>query len=55
MLSKNLDNKKYGPKLVFFNEKDWEDSDDFLYKKIDSAEQILALFNASAANICRYV
>ena len=29
MLSKNVNNKKYAPKLVFYNEKNKKDSDDF--------------------------
>ena len=29
MLSKNVNNKKCAPKLVFFNEKNEKDSDDF--------------------------
>ena len=46
MLSKNVNNKKYAPKLVFFNEKKIEkDSYDFWHRKIDFASQILALFD----------
>ena len=41
MLSKYLNDKKYAPKLIFFNEKKIEkDSDDF-----DFQSQILALFD----------
>ena len=29
MLSKNVNNKKCAPKLIFFNEKKEKDSDDF--------------------------
>ena len=29
MLSKNVNNKKYAPKLVFFNERNDKDQDDF--------------------------
>ena len=35
MLSKNVNNKKCAPKLIFFNEKKIEkDSDNFLYRKL---------------------
>ena len=34
MLSKNVNNKKFAPKLIFFNEKIEKDSDDFLNRKI---------------------
>jgi hypothetical protein len=41
MLSKKVNNKKYAPRLVFFNvKKDW---DDFWNKKIDFENPILAL------------
>ena len=51
MLSKNLNNKKCAPKLIFFNEKKIEkDSDDFWYRKLTLKVRRLddfALFDTS--------
>ena len=46
MLSKNVNNKKCAPKLIFFNEKKIE-KDSEIFLKIDFKNQILALFDAS--------
>ena len=45
MLSKNVNNKKCAPKLVFFNEKYWERFQWFLTPKIDFEIEILALLD----------
>jgi hypothetical protein len=47
MVSKNENNKKCAPKLVFFNVKDWEIFQWFLTLKIDFESQIQALFDTS--------
>ena len=51
MLSKNVNNKKYAPKLIFFNEKKIEkDSDNFWYRKLTLKVKRLgdfALFDTS--------
>ena len=48
MLSKNVNNKKCAPNLIFFNEKKIEkDSDNIWQKKIDFECQILVLLTPS--------
>ena len=49
MLSKNVNNEKYAPKFVFFNEKkNQKDWDDFLTQTIDFESQISELFDTFA-------
>ena len=47
MLSKYLNDKKYAPKLIFFNEKKLRKILIFLKYQIDFESQTLALFNTS--------
>ena len=46
MLSKNVNNKKCAPKLIFFNEKKIEkDSDDSWHRKLPLKVKVMALFD----------
>ena len=45
MSSKNVNNKKYAPILVPFNEKNWEGFGWLMTQKIDFENQTLTLFD----------
>ena len=51
ILSKNINNKKYAPKLVLFNKKKSRKIPWFLTQKIDFESQILARFDTSPPHL----
>ena len=50
-LSKNVNNKKCAPKLIFFNEKKIERFGQFLMQKIDFESQKFAIFDNQLLNL----